>query len=175
MYQGTNKTACTSQRQIADATLALMSETPFSEISVSSVCKKAGISRATFYSLFQSKENVIVYLLMQDCCDTPKEESGDALRSLCQSYGAYVSRQMDLLRLLSAHHLMPLLQGMLCEFFSGCACFQASVREDLRPYAAGCVSAGLASIAETCAREGADASMLADIAYELLSGRFLAE
>lgn len=175
MYQGTNKTACASQRQIADATLALLSETPFSELTVSAICMKAGVSRATFYSLFQSKENVIVYLLMQDCCDTPQEESGDTLRSLCQSYGAYVSRQAELLRLLSAHNLMPLLQGMLCECFSGCACFQSSVREELRPYVAGYVSAGLVSITEACVRKGTEPSMVENVAYELLSGRFLTD
>ena len=175
MYQGTNKTACASQRQIADAVLALMEETPFAELPVSAICKKAGISRATFYSLFQSKENVIVYLLMQDCCDTPQAESGDMLRSLCQSYGAYVSRQSELLQVLSAHHLMPLLQGMLRGFFSDCACFRSCVKEELSPYAAGYVAAGLVSITEACLSAGADASQLERAAYELLSGRFLTE
>lgn len=173
MYQGTNKTACASQRQIADAALALLAETPFSELTVSAICKKARISRATFYSLFQSKENVIVYLLMQDCCDMPQEESEDALRALCHSYGAYVSRQMELLQLLSDCNLMPLLQGMLRELFSDCACFQSGVRKALRPYAAPYLAAGLASITETCIREGADITVLEGVAYDLLSGGFL--
>lgn len=173
MYQGTNKTACASQRQIADATLALMAEAPFSELTVSAICKRAGISRATFYSLFQSKENVIVYLLMQDCCDTPQEPGEDMLHSLCRSYGAYVSRQMKLLQLLSEQNLMPLLQGILCELFSNCACFQSCIREELRPYAASYVAAGFAGVADACVRDGADASALTDIAYALLSGKFL--
>lgn len=173
MYQGTHKTACASQRQIAETTLALMETIPFSELTVSAICKQAGISRATFYSLFQSKENVIRYLLVQDCCDTPQEEGDNMLRSLCRGYGAYVSRQSELLRLLSAHDLMPLLQGLLSETFSGCECFQSHVREELRPYAAGYVAAGLASIAETYVRRGGDALSLEDAAYKLLSGRFL--
>ena len=173
MYQGTNKTACASQRQIADATLTLMEERPFSELTVSEISKRSGVSRATFYSLFQSKENVVVYLLMQDCCDAPQEPGEDMLHSLCRSFGAYVSRQMKLLRLLSAQNLMPLLQGILRELFSGCVCFQSHVREELRPYAAGYVAAGLVGIATSCIREGVDEAILADIAYELLSGQFL--
>ena len=119
MYQGTNKTACASQRQIADATLALMEERPFSELTVSEISKRSGVSRATFYSIFQSKENVVVYLLMQDCCDTPREEDGDMLRLLCRSYGAYVSRQRDLLQLLARHRLLPLLHL----FWQACSLF----------------------------------------------------
>lgn len=173
MYQGTNKTACSSQRQIADAMLALMRDTPFAELTVSAVCQKARVSRATFYSLFQSKENVILYLLMQDCCDAPEQGTGDALRLLCRSYSAYVARQAELLRLLSAHRLLPLMQGILNEFLTGCACFQACIREDLRPYAASYVAAGLTSIAEIYVREASGSSALEDIAYALLSGRLL--
>lgn len=84
MYQGSNKTACASQRQFAEALLELMAEQPFDQLTVSAICKRAGISRATFYTLFQSKENVVTYLLMQDCCDTPSEEcaEADVLRAL---------------------------------------------------------------------------------------------
>ena len=118
---------------------------------------------------------MIVYLLMQDCCDTPHESGEDMLHSLCRSYGAYVTRQIKLLRLLSAQNLMPLLQGILCELFSSCACFQSCIRDELRPYAADYVAAGLVGIAGAYIRESTDAATLADIAYELLSGQFLTE
>lgn len=173
MYQGTNKTACASQRQIADAMLLLMREIPFSELTVSSVCNKAGISRATFYSLFQSKENVIVYLLQQDCCDTSGQESDDTIRLLCRAYCSYVERQADLLRLLSEHHLMPLVQEMLGEAFGGCDCFQMGIKKELQPYAASYIAAGLTSISEIYIRGNNQAAGLEDIAYSLLSGMYL--
>ena len=63
MYNGNNKTALASQRQIAAAFTALLREKPYSQISVSAICKEAGVSRQTFYSLFSSKENIVLYVL----------------------------------------------------------------------------------------------------------------
>lgn len=175
MYQGSNKTACASQRQIADALLALLAELPFESVTVSAICQRAGVSRATFYSLFQSKENVVTYLLMQDCCDTPDGACAeeDMLRALCHGFGEYVARQAELLRLLSENHVLPLLQGILTELFSGCECFSACVRDELRPFAAGFAAAGLTSIAESCIREGADERLIEQVAYAMLRGEFL--
>ena len=65
MYCGTNKTALSSQNQISCTLLRLMEDVPFSRISISTLCREAGVSRQTFYSLFQSKENVITWTLQQ--------------------------------------------------------------------------------------------------------------
>ena len=174
MYQGVNKKACASQRQIADALLALMSERSFAELTVSEICQKAGVSRQTFYSLFRSKENVVCYLLRQDCCEAPGSECSktDALLNLCASYSGYVMRQRALLRLLADHHIMQLLHGILLETFSDCACFGSFVREELRPYAADYVASALTSIAETFVRGGTEDEKLEQIAYSLLKGEF---
>ena len=69
MYCGNNKTALQSQRQIAEAMMALLGQKPFSQISVSELCKIAGISRQTFYTLFTSRENVMVFTLQSRYCD----------------------------------------------------------------------------------------------------------
>ena len=63
MYSGNNKTALASQRQIAAAFTALLREKPYSQISVSAICKEAGVSRQTFYALFAAKENIVLYVL----------------------------------------------------------------------------------------------------------------
>lgn len=174
MYQGTNKTACASQRQIAAAMLELMREQPYDSLSVLQICKRAGISRPTFYSLFQSKENVVAFLLMQDCCDTPDENCSetDMLRALCHGFEAYVMRQEDLLRLLSANHILQFLQGTLTEIFSGCECFSACGQDDLKPYAPAFVAAGLTSIVETWLCDHTGQSGIEDIAYQMLRGAF---
>ena len=49
MYCGRNKTALTSQRQIAEAMMRLIQDKPYAQISVSELCKEAGISRQTFF------------------------------------------------------------------------------------------------------------------------------
>ena len=72
MYEGCNKTALTSQSAIADALLNLMEEKPYTRISVSEICKSAGVSRQTFYTLFASKDNVIAYELERKYCFRPE-------------------------------------------------------------------------------------------------------
>ena len=76
MYCGTNKTALQSQRQIANAMMALLGQKPFAQITVSEVCKAAGISRQTFYTLFTSRENVMVFTLQSRACCAPGAAHG---------------------------------------------------------------------------------------------------
>lgn len=59
MYMGSNPTALKSQEMFMDALLRLMEKRPFSDISVTAICRKAGLSRQTFYLLFETKENMI--------------------------------------------------------------------------------------------------------------------
>ncbi|MDO4651055.1 MAG: TetR/AcrR family transcriptional regulator, partial [Eubacteriales bacterium] len=92
MYCGSNKTALMSQKAISEAFLSLLQEKDFSSISVSELCKCAGISRQTFYSLFQSKEDVICYELQKNYCFSVKEGCGCeqfSLRDLCHTYSSY--------------------------------------------------------------------------------------
>lgn len=48
-----------SKDYIIDGFFALLKEHDFYAIDVTKICKKAGVSRATFYRLFQSKEDII--------------------------------------------------------------------------------------------------------------------
>ena len=76
MYCGNNKTALQSQKQTADAMMALLSEKPFSQITISELCREAGISRQTFYSLFTNRENVMVFTLQEQYCEGLELSSG---------------------------------------------------------------------------------------------------
>lgn len=55
--------AAQQQRLICDSLTALMLEKKYSDITVSTLCSQAGIPRRTFYYYFESKENVLEYLL----------------------------------------------------------------------------------------------------------------
>ena len=109
MYCGSNKTALASQRQLAEAMMRLIRQKPYAQISVSELCKAAGISRQTFYTLFTSRENVVVFSLQSHyCCSAqslhPKadapEGAREALRRLCRGYSEYLLRNQGLIRLL---------------------------------------------------------------------------
>ena len=91
MYCGSNKTALASQRQVAQAMMQLIQEKPYSRITISELCKTAGISRQTFYSLFTSRENVMIFTIQaQYCCDLDEipihqaRRQSEKLRNLCR-------------------------------------------------------------------------------------------
>lgn len=176
MYQGTNKTALTSQKQIADALFSLMEERPYADVTVCAICDRANVSRQTFYSLFRSKENVVRYALQKDFCYDPEDDLPavtDPLRPLCRGFSRYILDQAEVIRTLSDNQITQLLHGILRDSFLACGCFLSHVRPEVRPYAADFLAAGLTSIARTFTRTGAaDAQALEDVMYILFHGDF---
>lgn len=63
MYDGNNPTALKSQQWLTENLLELMEEKPYSEISIMDICKKADLSRQTFYNYFESKDELFRFLL----------------------------------------------------------------------------------------------------------------
>ncbi len=178
MYCGKNKTALTSQRQIAQALLQLLDELPYSEISVSAICKRASVSRQTFYSLFESKENVITFALRNECCYAPqmeKERDSLTFRQVCGGFSRYITGHAQILSVLSRHDLMPLLRSVLREDFTLCLSSSVPCCEELQPYLIDYMAAGITSIAETYIRTGERLGTegLEEVIYLLMRGEFL--
>ena len=180
MYCGTNKTALQSQRQIADALMALLAEKPFAQITVSELCKAAGISRQTFYTLFTSRENVMVFTLHAQYCDGPELSElehiacrGDMLRWLCHGYSEYMLRNQGLIKLLVDNHIDHLLYDSFFEAMDSCECFLPKADACMRSYAASFYAGGIACVARRYAQEGcaSSADHLESLLMTLLSGR----
>ncbi len=177
MYCGSNTTALENQKLIGDAFLKLLKHTPFEEISISSICNEAGVSRQTFYSLFQTKENVIRYELERKCCydcDQP-DHSGNALISLSEHYSTYILDNRELLQLLYQNHLLGVLEEMQYQDFMNCPDFMEQLRPSERSYFACFVAGGLSSITSCYLSSGASASreFLAEMIRSLFSGNYL--
>lgn len=176
MYCGTNKTALASQRQISDALMRLIQEKPFSQITVSELCKEAGISRQTFYTLFTSRENVVVFTLQAQYCYTPHmsvpEESKacHGLRALCRGYSEYMQENQRLINTLVVNHIDYLLYDSFFDALDNCDCFLQSVDPCTRRYAASFYAGGISSVARRYAQEGCSTS--ADRLEELLLALF---
>ena len=179
MYCGTNKTALQSQRQISEALMALMGEKPFSQITVSELCKAAGISRQTFYTLFTSRENVMVFTLQANACDAPALTAperpgcrGELLRRLCRTYSDYLLRNQALIRLLVNNHIDHLLYDSFFESMDRCDCFLPKADPCTRSYAASFYAGGIACVARRYAQEGcaSSAGQLESLLMTLLSG-----
>ncbi len=58
-----NPMSVRSKNALAEMLLKLMMYKPFGEISISDITGRAGLSRQTFYTNFQKKEDILVYLL----------------------------------------------------------------------------------------------------------------
>lgn len=160
MYCGSNKTALSSQRQISQAMMRLIREKPYQQITISELCKAAGISRQTFYSLFTSRENVMVFTLQAGYCCAPdiesRRESCDAhgLRALCRGYSEYMFRNRDLIKLLVDNRIDYLLYNSFFDSLDGCDCFLSAVEPCTRRYAASFYAGGISCVARQYAQEG---------------------
>jgi len=161
MYCGSNKTALQSQRQIARAMMELIREKPYTQITISELCKTAGISRQTFYSLFTSRENVIVFGLQANSCDGPEfslpedaRDDGNALRRLCRAYSRYMVQNRDVIKLLVDNRIEYLLYDSFFESMDRCGCFLPRADACVRGYAASFYAGGITYLARRYAGEG---------------------
>ena len=184
MYCGTNKTALQSQKQTAEAMIALLWEKPFAQITISELCKTAGISRQTFYSLFRGREDVMVFTLQAQYCDglgidMPAKpiSRAETLRWLCRSYSTYILRNRSLIRLLVENHIDYLLYDSFYDAIDRCGCFLRDVDRSVRSYAASFYAGGITCVARRYAEEGCSSSerQLEELLVRLLSGRIFNE
>lgn len=64
MYKScTTERAAQQQRQFENALLCALENSSLAEISVTALCKSTGLSRKTFYRLFETKEDVLVAIV----------------------------------------------------------------------------------------------------------------
>ncbi|MBR1750669.1 MAG: helix-turn-helix transcriptional regulator [Ruminococcus sp.] len=180
MYHGDNKSALTSQKLISEALLRLMAEKPFSAVSVSDICREAQVSRQTFYSLFGTKENIMVYELRGNCF-IPDEERpacrSASFRSFCKGYSSYIIRSRSILELLVSNDMMHFLHDVQYESFMECRHFLSDVTGSDRVYLVDFIASGMNSIAKNYVLTGctADEKYLERQMFRLFGGLYFLE
>ncbi|MGM9538797.1 MAG: TetR/AcrR family transcriptional regulator [Candidatus Onthomonas sp.] len=112
MYQGDNPIALQSQSWLTDALLALMEEKPFEKISVADICRRADLSRQTFYHCFSSKEEILRRLLQRQYQAQLRRllalpEIG--LEDAVFAFATVLSDNRALLQTMARHHLESLI------------------------------------------------------------------
>lgn len=184
MYCGSNKTALASQRQVAEAMMRLIHEKPYSQITISELCKAAGISRQTFYSLFTSRENVMVFTLQARYCCSPHAEvpphascRADILRYLCRAYSEYLVTNRNLIKLLVDNRIDYLLYDSFEDALNSSDCIFGAVDPCLRRYASSFYAGGISCVARQYAHEGcaSGADQLEELLMALFTGRVFLE
>lgn len=183
MYSGNNKTALASQKQIMDALLKLLEDKNFSEIKISELCKAAEISRQTFYTLYESKENVVKDLISsyrydpevpfaeehEKCC-----HHTDTSR-VCTGFGQYLYNHRELMRTLSDNGILYLLYQSLYSSIISCNFFLPDEQEREREYAANFVAGAFTGITKayvSCGTEDVPEYLEQEIRL-LFRGRYL--
>ena len=178
MYKGCNKTALCSQKNIAESFIELLREKEYSKISISEICQKAGVSRQTFYSLFESKENIVAFVLNKHYEFNPTEEckcsGAPTLMQLSCGYSNYILSKKEILELLVKNNIIYMMQCCLYNTFTSCDEMQTSDDPVIRETTADFIAAGLTTIAKHyCLHaESITETQLKDLIYDLFSGKY---
>lgn len=104
-----------AQQQLLEDTLfAMMQEMPYADISVRGLCEQAGVSRKTFYRLFERKEDVLAALIDHVYrsyihFQMPENEIDSGSVKYLQNFFYYWKQQKLLLDVLKASHKSSLL------------------------------------------------------------------
>jgi AcrR family transcriptional regulator len=184
MYQGCNKTALCSQKNIAEGFYELLKEKEYSKITASEICKKSGVSRQTFYSLFSSKENIVTFILSKEYSFNPSQEcncSGrPTLMELSRGFSSFIVQKGDFIDLLEKNNIIYLMQESLYYSFGGCG-DHSSTKTAAGPVppelAIDFVASGLTTIAKHYVknRAGITSEQLERMIYALFHGEFFGE
>ena len=151
MYNGTNKTALCSQKQIAEAFVRLLEKMPYTAVSISAICKEANVSRQTFYALFEAKDNIVLYILANRHSFKPGEtccKKALSLEDLSREYCDYIIERKHFLKLLVENDIIYLMHECLYDSFIGCELFLPGKSDVYRAFGAEFVSGGLSGIAK---------------------------
>jgi AcrR family transcriptional regulator len=173
MYCGCNEKAIRSQQAIACALLRQMEREPYDAISISALCREAGVSRPTFYSLFGSKDDVVSFLLRESYSYSPAWdcENLPELQAMCRGYSRYITDQRRFLTLLVDNAIGYLLYQSIFDALLGCDCFLAGRDASSRRYAANFAAGGLTGIVQDyVTREACSAEELGRLLETMFSG-----
>ena len=99
---------------ITAAMLSLLKEKPLSEISISELCDRAGVGRASFYRNFQEKEDVLCAHIKRLFDEWTGELTKDPpLDRLIFALFSHFEAHRDFYALLSKQGLVPLLKDVI--------------------------------------------------------------
>lgn len=172
-----NPMAVRSKNALASALLKLMLRQDFAEISISDITERARLSRQTFYTNFQRKEDILLYLLDGLFARYQEETAQNApdAEHLIVDYFIFWNSSRDFLSLLFRRGLGHLFQERNRRFFQ-----EASAIPDAmitaEPWQLPYVRASLAGLTYELIRlwvtesEGLSVSVLSAMTIKLLNG-----
>lgn len=120
MYSGNNPTAKKSQEWISEALFILLDKNKFTDLSITEICKKSGVSRQTFYKLFEDKEEVVYYFLKNKVFNALTELKLDknySTKKVIKKYFEVMMLEQEKIKLVFKNHLEYLIKETLRDVF----------------------------------------------------------
>lgn len=178
MYRGNNPTALQSQKMIIDALLKLMEKKEFSKINIKELCSGAMVSRQTFYSLFDSKEEVIG-LHLDTLFDTyirrfVQTKNNFTVRQLCDSTITYLIENKKLLQIMVKSDLDYLVKAKMESYLSNLNSLLKTAKRENMDYAIAFLTGALMSVISLAVKNDdlEDKEKISGLIEEIITGKY---
>lgn len=151
MYCGSNPTALQSQQWIVESLIDLMKEKPYQQITIMDICKRADLSRQTFYNGFGQKDDVLRFCLQREYgqqFQSLEDQSAITVEEIVGAFAAVLQKNETLLSLMFQNDL----SGIVADEIAKCVSLFADrfVKDPARvsqlPYAKALLSGALAHL-----------------------------
>lgn len=177
MYNGSNPTALKSQEMFMDALLNLMEERPFSEISVTAICRKADLSRQTFYLLFETKENILdlkFNRIFERYVGIIVHEPQLSTRKVADWFANFLDSEYAFVRMLVENHLTSIMVQHFRKYLLEVDQMIVSRERPMQNYAMAFLAGALAETAAEYVRDAAapDLKQLSQAIQLILTGSY---
>ncbi|MBW4828115.1 MAG: TetR/AcrR family transcriptional regulator [Clostridiaceae bacterium] len=116
----TNHIAIQSQEWFANSLLELMEEKKFSNITITEIAAKADLSRRTFYRIFETKIDILVYYtdkLYDEFLELLKLESNPHFTAIIRLYFEFWYQNKHFLELLRRSEMLPFMMNQYTRMF----------------------------------------------------------
>lgn len=116
VYTGKNPKAILSQTLLADGLIDMMETTAFKDINIKNLCINSEVSRQTFYAVFDSKEDILSYIILKRLQDFNKiliEKQATSISLISDVFLTWSHMNVKFLTLLHRNNLMYLLNRLI--------------------------------------------------------------
>lgn len=112
MYRGSNPSALQSQQWIVDSLISLMEVKPYQQITIMDICKRADLSRQTFYNVFSQKEDVLRFCLQKEYgqeFQSVEDHTSITVEEIVKAFASVLQKNEKLLSLMIQNNLDAIL------------------------------------------------------------------
>lgn len=176
---GENPIQIRSRNSLRKALISLMEEKPFDKISISDIAVRAELSRQTFYTNFDTKEEILEHFLREifNQCSRNMKFDSSRLMEFLRGYFGFWETYAPFLRLLLENNLSYLFLRQSRAYYQEVIVRPRSTYTDGRviPYIKSYAAGVTYELLITWIRNNRDLNLneISEVAYGLLTGSFI--